>query len=92
MLTSATDVYGKAVAEHSFAMLLMLQKKLNLYRGVQKKNEWSDFGTVTSITDAIVLVVGLGDIGLHFCQTGQHSWCLYHWSETLHGAVPGRCS
>ena len=30
MLTSATGVYGKAVAEHSFAMLLMLQKKLNL--------------------------------------------------------------
>ena len=46
----------------------MLQKKLNLYRDAQKKNEWSDFGTVTSITDAIVLVVGLGDIGLHFAR------------------------
>ena len=46
----------------------MLQKKLNLYRGAQKKNEWSDFGTVTSITDAIVLVVGLGGIGLHFAR------------------------
>ena len=32
MLISATGAYGKAVAEHSFAMLLMLQKKLNLYR------------------------------------------------------------
>ena len=41
MLTSATGVYGKAVAEHSFAMLLMLQKRLNLYRDAQKKNEWS---------------------------------------------------
>ena len=68
MLISATGAYGKAVAEHSFAMLLMLQKKLNLYRDAQKKNEWSDFGTVTSITDAIVLVVGLGDIGLHFAR------------------------
>ena len=68
MLTSATGAYGKAVAEHSFAMLLMLQKKLNLYRDAQKKNEWSDFGTVTSITDSIVLVVGLGDIGLHFAR------------------------
>ena len=46
----------------------MLQKKLNLYRDAQKKNEWSDFGTVTSITDSIVLVVGLGDIGLHFAR------------------------
>ena len=68
MLTSATGAYGKAVAEHSFAMLLMLQKKLNLYRDAQTKNEWSDFGTVTSITDATVLVVGLGDIGLHFAR------------------------
>ena len=68
MLISATGAYGKAVAEHSFAMLLMLQKKLNLYRDAQKKNEWSDFGTVTSITDATVLVVGLGDIGLHFAR------------------------
>ena len=66
MLTSATGAYGKAVAEHSFAMLLMLQKKLNLYRDAQTKNEWSDFGTVTYITDDTVLVVGLGDIGLHF--------------------------
>ena len=40
MLISATGAYGKAVAEHSFAMLLMLQKKLNLYRDAQKKNEW----------------------------------------------------
>ena len=39
MLISATGAYGKAVAEHSFAMLLMLQKKLNLYRDAQKKNE-----------------------------------------------------
>ena len=68
MLTSATGAYGKAVAEHSFAMLLMLQKKLNLYRDAQTKNEWNDFGTVTSITDVTVLVVGLGDIGLHFAR------------------------
>ena len=37
MLTSATGAYGKAVAEHSFAMLLMLQKKLNLYRDARQR-------------------------------------------------------
>ena len=68
MLTSATGAYGKAVAEHTFAMLLMLQKKLHLYRDAQKQSKWSDFGTVVSITDATVLVVGLGDIGLHFAR------------------------
>ncbi len=65
-LANSTGAYSKAVAEHGAAMLFMLQKKLHLYRDAQKKHEWTDFGTVTSITDATVLVVGLGDIGCHF--------------------------
>lgn len=68
ILTNATGAYGKAVAEHTFAMMLMLQKKLHLYRDAQTRAEWTDEGTVTSITDATVLVVGLGDIGLHFAR------------------------
>ena len=65
-LTNSTGAYSKAVAEHGAAMLFMMQKKLYLYRDAQKRHEWADFGTVTSITDAAVLVVGLGDIGRHF--------------------------
>ena len=66
VLTNSTGAYSKAVAEHGFASALMLQKKLHLYRDVQKTGVWSDFGTVTSMADATVLVVGLGDIGCHF--------------------------
>lgn len=65
-LTNSTGAYSKSVAEHGAAVLFMLQKKLHLYRDAQKRHEWTDFGTVTSITDATVLVVGLGDIGCHF--------------------------
>lgn len=65
-LTNSTGAYSKAVAEHGAAMLFMMQKKLHLYRDAQKRHEWTDFGAVTSITDATVLVVGLGDIGRHF--------------------------
>lgn len=65
-LTNSTGAYSKAVAEHGAAMLFMMQKKLYLYRDAQKRHEWADFGTVTSVTDATVLVVGLGDIGRHF--------------------------
>ena len=68
ILTNATGAYSKAVAEHGFASALMLQKKLHLYRDVQKTGVWSDFGTVTSMADATVLVVGLGDIGRHFAR------------------------
>ena len=68
ILTNATGAYSKAVAEHGFASALMLQKKLHLYRDVQKTGVWSEFGTVTSMADATVLVVGLGDIGCHFAR------------------------
>lgn len=68
ILTNATGAYSKAVAEHMFAMMFMLQKKLHLYRDAQARTEWTDEGTVVSITDATVLVVGLGDIGLHFAR------------------------
>lgn len=66
VLTNATGAYSKAVAEHAFASCLMLQKKLHLYRDAQKRHDWTDYGTVTSMSDAVVLIVGLGDIGSHF--------------------------
>jgi len=68
VLTNSTGAYSKAVAEHAFASALMLQKKLHLYRDAQKRAQWTDFGTVTSMADATVLVVGLGDIGSHFAS------------------------
>ena len=68
VLTNATGAYSKAVAEHALASLLMLQKKLHLYRDAQKTNTWTDFGTVCSISDCTVLIVGLGDIGCHFAR------------------------
>ena len=71
ILTNATGAYGKAVSEHAFAMTLMLQKKLHLYRDAQKQNRWSDYGTVSSLTDATVLVVGLGDIGLRYARMAK---------------------
>ena len=79
MLTSATGAYGKAVAEHSFAMLLMLQKKLNLYRDAIHYRCHS-------------ACCGTGRYRPAFCQIGQCSWRSCHWSETLHGTMSGRCS
>jgi len=70
-LCNATGAYGKAVAEHCFISALMLQKKLHLYRDDQKKHFWTDEGMVTSITDSTVLVVGLGNIGLHFAEMAK---------------------
>ena len=68
VLTNATGAYSKAVSEHAFALTLMLQKKLYLYRDEQKKANWSDHGTVSSLSDSTVAVVGLGDIGQAYAR------------------------
>ena len=68
VLTNATGAYSKAVSEHAFALTLMLMKKLHLYRDEQKKSFWSDHGTVSSLSDSTVAVVGLGDIGQAYAR------------------------
>jgi phosphoglycerate dehydrogenase-like enzyme len=67
-LTNATGAYGKAVSEHALALTLMLLKKLYRYRDFQREHSWRDAGMVTSLSDATVLVVGLGDIGLAYAR------------------------
>ena len=68
VLTNATGAYSKAVSEHALALTLMLMKKLYLYRDEQKKACWSDHGTVSSLSDSTVAVVGLGDIGQAYAK------------------------
>ena len=68
VLCNATGAYGQAVSEHAFALTMMLIKKLHLYRSSQMRACWEDHGMVTSLADATVLVVGLGDIGLAYAR------------------------
>lgn len=68
ILTNATGAYNQAVAEHAFALTMMLIKKLHLYRDDQRNALWSDRGTVSSLADSTVAVVGLGDIGQHYAS------------------------
>ena len=68
VLCNATGAYGQAVSEHAFAMTMMLIKKLHLYRSSQFSCRWEDHGTVSSLAESTVLVVGLGDIGLCYAR------------------------
>lgn len=68
LLTNATGAYGQAVSEHMFATLLMLQKKLHLYRDSQGTQSWIDYGQVSSLVGKKVLICGLGDIGTAFAK------------------------
>ena len=47
---------------------MMLIKKLHLYCDDQRNALWSDRGTVSSLADSTVAVVGLGDIGQHYAS------------------------
>ncbi|MBR6207933.1 MAG: D-2-hydroxyacid dehydrogenase [Oscillospiraceae bacterium] len=67
-LCNATGAYSRAVGEHAFAMTMMLIKKLHLYRSAQMRNSWVDYGTIRSLGESTVLVVGLGDIGLGYAR------------------------
>ena len=66
VLCNATGAYGRSVAEHCFAMALMLMKHLHLYRDDQNACRWRDEGAVRSIEDMTVVITGAGDIGARF--------------------------
>lgn len=68
ILANSTGAYSKSVAEHALAMIFMLQKKLHLYHTDNKKAIWGDYGKVTSISDATIAIIGLGDIGNYFAK------------------------
>lgn len=68
VLVNSTGAYSKAVAEHTFAMIWVLQKKLHLYRDDQMKAQWADEGDVVSLSDSTVAIIGLGEIGLHLAK------------------------
>ena len=63
LLTNARGAYGLAIAEHMLAGTFALLKRLNQYHSNQLAHVWRDEGPVTSMEDARVLLVGVGDIG-----------------------------
>ena len=62
-LCNATGAYGLAVAEHLFAGILAVMKKLHRYRDNQRELVWKGLGLVGTMLGATVLIIGPGDIG-----------------------------
>ncbi|MEG1559401.1 MAG: D-2-hydroxyacid dehydrogenase [Clostridia bacterium] len=67
-VTNTRGAFGLAISEHMIGMLLMLKKRLHQYRDNQLNSLWRDEGNVTSLEDAVVLIVGLGNIGGDFAR------------------------
>lgn len=67
-VSNSVGCYGPAVAEHSFALLLSLMKKLYRYEDDQRAHVWGEEGNVSTLDGASVLVMAAGDIGEHFAR------------------------
>ena len=68
ILTNAVDVHTKEVSEHTLAVILMMIKKLHLYRNDQIEHKWCDEGKVKEISKLKICIVGLGNIGKHLAK------------------------
>lgn len=65
-LTSSSGSNKRSVAEHMFASLLALCRRLPTYRDSQRAHRWEDEGAMKTLLGATVLVVGAGNIGSTF--------------------------
>lgn len=63
LLTNASGTYGKAIAEHTIGMILMLNKNLKTYTKHMQNHIWKPLLTGKEIYKSTVLIVGLGDLG-----------------------------
>lgn len=68
VLCNASGAYGLAISEHMLGMALLLKKRFHEYLLNQQNHDWKSMGLITSIYNAKVLIVGLGDIGNEFAK------------------------
>ena len=64
LLANATGAYGVAISECILAGILTLMKHMPSYIQNQSNHEWKDEGSVKSIYNSNILVLGLGDVYL----------------------------
>jgi len=67
-LTNASGAYGEAVSEVMLAFTMALFKKLYRYLDNQRASLWKDEGQVCSPVNAVILVLGTGDIGRAYAR------------------------
>ncbi|MDZ4831542.1 MAG: D-2-hydroxyacid dehydrogenase [Phycisphaerae bacterium] len=75
VLTNMRGVHGPAIADHAFAMLLVLTRDLPTHLEGRTQGKWQREGsgvlTPDALTDKTLLVVGLGGIGTEIARRGH---------------------
>lgn len=68
ILTNASGTYGKAIAEQTIGMILMLNKNLKAYVQHMQDHLWKPLSTGKEIYHSTVVIVGLGDLGYELAK------------------------
>ena len=62
-LCNASGAFGVTIAEHAFAMLLSLCRRLPDYQRQQTIGRWQDCGSELALANTTALILGTGDLG-----------------------------
>lgn len=68
VLTNAKGAYNEAISEHMLACTLAVYKNLFAYEKVAQKHEWTNLGSVPTISQLKVLSIGMGNIGSAYAK------------------------
>jgi phosphoglycerate dehydrogenase-like enzyme len=74
VLTNMRAAHGPAIADHAFAMLLTLTRRLRFYADRQARADWTDQEPEPrpiALQGRVMLVVGLGGIGTEVAQRAR---------------------
>lgn len=71
ILTNASGVYGKPIAEHVFAMILSFNRNLMQYERNRQKSQWDPISPVRDFYGSTLCIIGLGDIGREVAIRGK---------------------
>ena len=66
ILTNSAGMHGIGIAEHMLTFTLMLMRRMHSYVSQQPKHKWEYLGSVQSIYQSLITVVGLGGIGSEY--------------------------
>ncbi|NLM11674.1 MAG: D-2-hydroxyacid dehydrogenase [Clostridiaceae bacterium] len=71
ILTNASGVYGKPIAEHVFAMILSFNRNLMQYERNRQECKWAPVLPMRDFYGSTLCVIGLGDIGREVAIRGK---------------------
>ncbi|ANX01576.1 hydroxyacid dehydrogenase [Thermoclostridium stercorarium subsp. leptospartum DSM 9219] len=71
ILTNASGVYGKPIAEHVFAMILAFNRNLMQYERNRQNGKWSPVLPMRDFYGSTLCVIGFGDIGKEVAIRGK---------------------